>query len=122
MAGDPSTEVHSLDHKKGNIRIRGGRDDGRGRVVASKVVARVIRGVGVGGIRAQLDADNGADKVVVARVNVDNNSARNKRVNVCDSSVAGSSVWDVQEGKPGEAEGLRMAYCPSLVENLHGKC
>lgn len=115
MAGDPSVEVHSVDNKKGNIRIRRGGDGGRGRVMAPEVVAGVIRGVVVGGVRAQLDADNGADKVVVARVNVDNNSARNKRVNVRDSPVAGGSVWDVQEGEPGEAEGLRLAYCPSGV-------
>lgn len=115
MAGDPPTEVHSGDHKKGNIRFRRGGDGGLGRVVASEVVAGIIRGVVVGGVRAQLDANNGEDKVIVARVNFDNNSARNKRVNVRDSPVAGSSVRDVQEGEPGEAEGLRLALCPSGV-------
>jgi hypothetical protein len=95
VAGDPPTEVHPLDNTKGNIRIGRGGDDGLGRVVASEVVAGVIRGVGVGGVRAQLDADNGADKVVVARVDADNNSARNKRVNVCHSPVVGCCVWDV---------------------------
>ena len=52
MAGDPSVEVHSGDHKKGNIRIRQGGDGGRRIVMASKVVAGVIRGVVVGGVCA----------------------------------------------------------------------